>query len=265
MTRTRPPVSVIVTTYDRNAVLERAIESAVTQEYDPLELIVVDGTADRTAEPVVEAFPDAQYHNLRDHHEPFETALDDVAAARQLGTSVASGEYVHFLDDDEILLPGAISEKVAAVTGETDAEAVYSPFVDSEGDVRAFSDDVRGQELAFVLIRLVTPCQPSVLLVRRSILTDIPPFHELPHDDIGMFVEIGKRTLFEYVDEPLTRSQSSPTLATSLASLRGQLALYESYTDSGLYDRLLSERQRDAAREQYERLKSEYDARCGEN
>lgn len=51
-----PLVSIVVTTHYRNRMLREAIESALGQTYEPIELIVVDDSGERHAEAAIEAY-----------------------------------------------------------------------------------------------------------------------------------------------------------------------------------------------------------------
>lgn len=84
--------SVIVPAYQAEVYLEEALQSALAQDYDPFEVIVVDdGSTDRTAE-IAMAYP---VRLLRlSHRGP--------AAARNSGIAVARGEFVTVLDSDDI-------------------------------------------------------------------------------------------------------------------------------------------------------------------
>jgi len=101
-------VSIVIPTYNRARLLREAIQSALAQTHPDREVIVVDdGSTDETADVIAE-FGDAVSY-LRQENA-------GVAAARNHGASVATGDYLHFLDSDDILHPQAI-ERLLAVMG----------------------------------------------------------------------------------------------------------------------------------------------------
>jgi len=103
MTRNYPFVSVIIPVFNGEKYLAEAIESALSQEYRPIELIIVDdGSTDRTSE-IAQAYPRARY---------IFQANQTVAVARNTGIAVALGDIVTFLDHDDILLPDSLSKRV---------------------------------------------------------------------------------------------------------------------------------------------------------
>lgn len=108
-------VSVIIPTYKRPYNLGKAIDSVIAQEYDDLEIIVVsdngeDSEFNQETEQIVRQY--------RDSHRELSIRIinhrvnRNGAAARNTGLLACTGEYVCFLDDDDIYLPRRISAAV---------------------------------------------------------------------------------------------------------------------------------------------------------
>lgn len=92
----RPLVSIIGAVYNGERFLREALESAVAQEYDPFEVILVDdGSEDASAE-IAAGFPDVRYLRQENRGLP---------SARNAGLAVARGDLIAFLDDDDVLPP----------------------------------------------------------------------------------------------------------------------------------------------------------------
>lgn len=98
-----PFFSIIIPAFNAKATIGRTITSVITQSFDEFEVIVVDdGSTDNTFE-VVEAFEDPRIHCLRyDNGGP--------SRARNQGARVAKGRYLVFLDADDWLNVGYLSE-----------------------------------------------------------------------------------------------------------------------------------------------------------
>ncbi|MBZ0297735.1 MAG: glycosyltransferase [Anaerolineae bacterium] len=97
-------VSIIIPTCNRAVLLRKAIESALAQTYHPLEVIVVDdGSTDNTAEVVAEFREQIIYL-----HQP----NTGVSVARNRGLRASKGEYIAFLDDDDLYLPQKIERQM---------------------------------------------------------------------------------------------------------------------------------------------------------
>jgi glycosyltransferase involved in cell wall biosynthesis len=86
--------------YDGERYVAEALESALAQDWRPLEVIVVDdGSRDRTPQ-IVRSFAGVRYVR-RENGGP--------AAARNTGVSLAAGSFVGFVDADDVLLPEKVS------------------------------------------------------------------------------------------------------------------------------------------------------------
>lgn len=93
---TNPKFSIIIPTYNRANLISKTIESVLNQKYDNFEVIVVDdGSTDNTAE-VIANFKDKRIRYYYKENE-------ERAVARNYGTRLSRGEYVSFLDSDDIV------------------------------------------------------------------------------------------------------------------------------------------------------------------
>lgn len=103
-----PLVSVVVPTYRRNETLKKALDSLFTQDYSPIEVIVIDDNADKTwndaVKSIVEEYPSVVYICNRSNF--------GSAKTRNIGIKASSGEYITFLDDDDLYLPQKISHQL---------------------------------------------------------------------------------------------------------------------------------------------------------
>lgn len=109
-----PLISVILTTYNRAAKLERALSSVLHQDYPALELVVVDdGSTDGTSslmESRRAKSPQVKYvRHLQNRGN---------AAARNTGVDAASGRYIAFMDDDdEWIDPKKLAKQIRVLGG----------------------------------------------------------------------------------------------------------------------------------------------------
>lgn len=122
-----PLVSVIIPAYNRELYLAEAIESVFAQTYRSIELIVIDdGSIDRTAE-VAKRYPIIYYYQPN----------GGIGAARNAGIALATGQFIAFLDSDDIWVPDKLTKQMAAFAADPHLEAVfgyaeqfYSPELD---------------------------------------------------------------------------------------------------------------------------------------
>lgn len=232
---TDPLVSVIVPTYYRNDRLEAALESVRRQTYRETETIVIDGTDEGHAEPVVteSSMTDVTYLLQRNHQDERLDGVNAVAAARDIGVDHASGEYVRFLDDDDRLREDAIERQLSLARDGGEVGVVYCGMVvEDGGPERMPSPTVRGDVLEDALRLQVAPCVPSTMLVETSLFDSIPPMRRLPHDDASLLIELAQLTRFDFVDEPLVvRGDPEDSLQSSLSSLAGRKETIAAYSD----------------------------------
>ena len=122
----KPLVSVVIPTYKNRGLLCNSIETALSQDYQNLEVIVVDdnnpGSDERVAtESQMERYKD----NARVQYIKHAKNING-AAARNTGIKAAKGEIIAFLDDDDEFLPGKISAQVSFLQSHKDYQAVYN-------------------------------------------------------------------------------------------------------------------------------------------
>jgi len=102
-------VSVIIPTYNRISMLEEALESVFSQEFDGVfEVIVVDDNSqDGTPEIVATKYPDVHLISLKQNlgH----------GSARNRGIEIAKGQYIAFLDSDDLWKPNYLQVQVEAL------------------------------------------------------------------------------------------------------------------------------------------------------
>ena len=88
-------VSVVIPTHNRSFLLQRSIFSVMSQSYQNIEIIVVDDHSEDDTEEVVSSFTDSRIVYLKSQRR-------GRSNARNLGISVARGEFLAFLDDDDV-------------------------------------------------------------------------------------------------------------------------------------------------------------------
>jgi len=102
-----PDVSVVITTYNRAALLPHAIESAKHAASDP-EVIVVDDCSSDDTPTVCAKIEAIRYVRL--------TTNRGLANARNIGIADSSSDFIAFLDDDDLRLPGSLDKQLHALT-----------------------------------------------------------------------------------------------------------------------------------------------------
>jgi glycosyltransferase involved in cell wall biosynthesis len=109
-----PIVSVVIPAYNAAAFVQGAIDSALAQTHRDLEVIVVDDSSTDETPALLASYGD----RIRVHRQP----NAGVAAARNAGAALASGEWIAFLDADDQWMPTKIERQLALAA----APLIYS-------------------------------------------------------------------------------------------------------------------------------------------
>lgn len=201
-------VSIVIPTYKRPDMICRAIESALTQSYSDVEVIVVDDNNPETeerqkTERAMKKFIDTpNVHYIR--HERNKNG----SAARNTGWRASHGDYVTFLDDDDEIAPTKIERQVARLEELDDSwGACYSAYhVLRPNGKRINSATTReGDVYIQALMRTLYLGSGSNLLLRRSVLEAVDGYDEtfLRNQDVEFMARVAERFKVAYVPEDL--------------------------------------------------------------
>lgn len=116
-----PIVSIVIPTFNRSAMLKEAVDSCLNQRLADIEIIIVDdGSTDATAQVVVSQMEGPR---ARARLQYFRQANQGAASARNYGLRVAAGQFVQFLDSDDLLGPAKIDKQVEVLLSEAGRDA----------------------------------------------------------------------------------------------------------------------------------------------
>jgi glycosyltransferase involved in cell wall biosynthesis len=202
----QPAVSVILPTYNRGQFLRDAVESVLRQTFTDWELIVVDdGSTDDTCAFVL-GLQDARVQLVPIAHS------GSPAWARNAGLARARGEWIAFLDSDDLWMASKLECQLAELRAHPNCQwsCTGFGFVDENGapthqragdPYRAQSGQILEPLLAFTAI-----ASTSTLMVRRSLLDDVGGFDEalLSREDYDLMLRLACQWQIWALSEPLT-------------------------------------------------------------
>lgn len=231
-------ISVVITTHFRNETLQQAIESSLAQTVPPRQVLVVDDSGERHAEPVATDY-DVSYLAHAENRGQI--------AAWHTGFAAAEGRYVQLLDDDDVLHETKLAAQLELLEDHSAAVA-YCGFEWSDGERVMPPGEARGDVLERVLTLDFPVCTTSTLLIERRLLEAVFPLRAYGGGtDLPLKIELATLSPFEYVDRPLVSRRKSPnSQGRSMVAMRARHRILDDYEE--LYAEVPPEvRQRAAA------------------
>lgn len=194
-------VSVVIPTYNRGHLIAAAIDSLLAQTRPPDEIVVVDDsrTSDDT-EAIVKAYGDSvvRYCVQRE---------SGISKARNLGILRSTGDYLLFLDSDDVLMPTALERMSEALDDNPDYGACYCGFIVTSGPGELYESSPLGRPSGDVLALMCREqlCLHHSALIRRECLASCGLFDpRLRHfDDIDFWIRASAVTRFLFLPEHL--------------------------------------------------------------
>lgn len=114
-------VSTIIPVFNRAALLREAVQSVLDQTYRPIEIIIVDDES-------TDDTPGCIRELVAAHPEIIRTARQKNSGpgiARETGRVMAQGEFIQYLDSDDLLLPEKFEKQVSALRARSDVGVAY--------------------------------------------------------------------------------------------------------------------------------------------
>jgi glycosyltransferase involved in cell wall biosynthesis len=167
-------VSVIIPVYNCAEYIKESLLSAISQTYSTIEIIIVnDGSTDNSLDIIKEI--SSNNNNIK----VFSQSNQGPSAARNFGISQATGDYIQFLDADDIILPFKLEKQVALLEKHPEVAVCHCNYIQfsyhNESDNYCANTDFDSKnQLIEVLTRwshsLMIP--PIAALFRSSIIQD---------------------------------------------------------------------------------------------
>lgn len=175
-------VSTIIPVYNQPTLLPEAVTSALAQSYDQIEIIIVDdGSTDATAQVARELASKYDWiHVIRQEN-------GGPGKARQAGLDASRGEFVQFLDSDDLLLPQKFERQVAALSSDPACGVAYGKS--REYNMGTSPADVptrrTGERICTILPAALQSrwWTTSTPLYRRAVLNRVGPWTNLKNEE----------------------------------------------------------------------------------
>lgn len=183
----RDLVSTIIPAYNRAELLRRAVESVVQQSWRPIEIVISDDGSTDATPAVVEALKQEHPNLIRYVRNPNRGP----GPAREAGRQLARGEFIQYLDSDDVLLPKKFELQVGTLRRRPDCGIAYgwTKSVPNSGDAATSPTKWTGREIEYLF--------PG-LLVDRWWCTVSPLYRRSVTDRIGAWSDLRYSQDWEY-------------------------------------------------------------------
>ncbi|HKT85574.1 MAG TPA: glycosyltransferase family A protein [Novosphingobium sp.] len=200
----KPLVSVVIPAFNRAATIERSVRSVLMQDYETLELIVVDDASTDGTADVLSSCTDPRLRIVR------QPVNGGAAPARNRGIREARGSFVAFLDSDDEWLQGKVTrqmERFARGDGRLGLVCTGLECISAGNEKAVIGPQRQGMIYNAMLERNVLVGAGSTAMVRRTVLDMIGGFDtQLPAiEDYDFLLRICRLFEVACIPEPLAR------------------------------------------------------------
>lgn len=205
MENNQPLVSVVISTYNIEKYIESTLLSVINQTYQNLEILIIDDSSTDSTLKIIErlAASDDRIKYIKINH------TGEPAIPRNIGIREAAGEFIAFLDHDDIWVKNKLEQQIKYFKKFPDAVFIYSASV-SFGDVNIFSPLYEVLPLIFRaakskddLIKIGNTITCSSVIVKAKYLKMTGGFDEDPKlrgiDDYDLWIRLSEQGNFYFV------------------------------------------------------------------
>lgn len=181
-------VSTIIPVHNRSAMLRDAVESVMAQTYRMIEIIIADDGSTDGSGVLADRMAAEHPGIIRVTHSGVNQGA---GAAREAGRRMARGEFIQYLDSDDLLLPGKFECQVGALRHHAECGVSYGSIrlMEADGSIRSGPYKGSGECLDYLFPRL---------LVERWWNSDSPLYRRSVCDVVGSWSRLRYSQDWEY-------------------------------------------------------------------
>ena len=219
----RPLVSIVIPTYNRPDRLPRAIQSVLEQTYAPIEIIVVNDCGSGV-EAIIESM-----NSTKTIHYCRHGANKGLAGARNTGIRYATGKYIGYLDDDDMLYPDHVATLVEFLES-NQCEVAYTDSreahqLQENGNYRTVNYFLRYSvdfDYEGILVQNFVPV--LCFLHARECFSKVEPFDESlsAHEDWDFWIRLSRQYRMHHI--PTVTSEYSQVLNANNQNMSRNIA-----------------------------------------
>lgn len=173
-----PLVSIIIPNFNREAFIAETLESLLDQSYSNWEAIIVDDGSTDNSESIINEFclKDERFHLFKRDHFP-----KGAPTCRNIGIQMAKGEYLIFLDSDDILAPYCLRKRIDYFLEFPNYDCLVFPmliFYKRPGDSPVLWNGYKGEDALSEFLWMNSPWQTTGPLWKKSSVLRITNWDE---------------------------------------------------------------------------------------
>ena len=194
-------ISVIIPTYNRLHLIDRAIKSVLNQSYKSFEIIVIDdGSSDGTYDFIQRTFLDVLI---------LKQLNKGVSSARNLGLKVAKGDWIAFLDSDDEWLRNKLELQVMEIKKSKNYLICHTNEIWIRNGVRVNQMKKHQKYGGDIFEKCLDMCRlsPSSVLIHKKIFKDVGTFDEslIICEDYDLWLRISSKYSILFLDSMLIK------------------------------------------------------------
>ena len=215
-----PRASIVITTYNRSALLQRAIDSA-RNAGSQVELIVVDDCSTDDTPEICAQIDDIRYLRLKTNQ--------GLSNARNVGIAESSSEFISFLDDDDLRLPGSLDKQLSIFESDSEIALCYGQALIADARAQLPTGELyppncpQGDIFWDLLEHNLIPVPTA--LARKSSLLAVGGFNTAlkATEDWDMWLRLSERFSIAAVAEPIAIYRKATAESGQMCSNSGLL------------------------------------------
>jgi Glycosyltransferases involved in cell wall biogenesis len=191
-------ISVIIPTFNREKLIERAIKSVIAQTYTDIEVIVVDDNSSDNTEHVVRSINDGRiiYYKLENNQ--------GACVARNVGIKLAKGDFIAFLDSDDEWHHDKLEKQIHFMKTEN-SDIVFCKALYIKGEIqREFPNEFFDSNKMYYELLLRNLISTVTILAKTSCFNNIKFDENLPKfQDWDIVLRLSQQYRINFLNEPL--------------------------------------------------------------
>lgn len=200
-----PKVSVIICTYNRAALLNRAINSVLKQSFKDFEVIIIDDASNDCSDLVIAEYT-AKESRIKYYKNEFNLGIPK---SRNRGVTLATGQYIAMLDsDDWWISEDKLARQVEILNANPEIGLVGTGISLFDENEKKIKDDIflaDDEDIRKIILAKNQFAQSSTLF-RKDAIAAVGGYDEDLNvcEDLDLWLKIGKRYKFANIPEALT-------------------------------------------------------------